>query len=90
MSTLEGSYNLSEEDEAALLADPTKHMLTITMTDIEGTETVYKFSTLTSQKAYITVNGNGGFYVVPSRVKKFISDTQKFFNFELVDPSAKN
>ena len=90
VSTLESSYELSPEEEAALIADPSKHILTITITDVEGNETVYSFYSLTSQKTYITVNGNGGFYVLPSRVNKFISDTQKFFRFEPIDPDAKN
>ena len=90
VSTLESSYELTAEEEAALIADPSKHILTITIKDVEGTETVYSFYALTSQKTYITVNGSGGFYVLPSRVNKFISDTQKFFRFEPIDPDAKN
>ncbi len=90
VSTLESSYELSEAEEAALIADPTNHLLTIRIKDIEDNETVYSFYSLTSQKTYITVNGSGGFYVLPSRVNKFISDTQKFFRFEPIDPDAKN
>ena len=90
VSTLESSYELTAEEEAALIADPSKHILTITIKDVEGNETVYSFYSLTSQKTYITVNGSGGFYVLPSRVNKFISDTQKFFRFEPIDPDAKN
>ena len=50
---------------------------------------VYKFYRISSRKAYITVNGNGGFYVYSSRVEKFITDAQRFFNKEIIDPTAK-
>lgn len=89
-STFENYYILTEEEENALIADTSKLLLTLTVTDINDETTEYKFYSLTSQKAYITVNGNGGFYVLPTRVEKFISDTHKFFNFEVIDPNAKN
>ena len=41
------------------------------------------------KKAYITINGNGNFYVLTNRVQKFISDAQRFFALEPIDPSAK-
>lgn len=89
-STFESYYVLTEEEENALIADESRLLLELTVTDINGETTEYKFYSLTSQKAYITVNGNGGFYVLPSRVAKFVSDTHKFFNFEVIDPNAKN
>ena len=81
---------MSEEDEAALVNDPSKLLLTLNMTDTNGKTIEYKFYSLTARKAYITVNGNGGFYVTPGRVQKFISDTQRFFNNEMIDPTAKS
>ena len=41
-------------------------------------------------KVYLTVNDVGGFYILSNRVDKFVSDAQKFFDFELIDPTAKN
>lgn len=88
------SYSLTEEEEKKLIEDPDQHLLTLTMTtkDADGTiETkVFRFYQLSGRKAYITVNGNGGFYVRKDRVEKFISDAQKFFNLEAIDPLAKN
>ena len=78
-SRIANSYELSAEDEAALLADPSKHMLTIKVTDSEGRETVYSFYSLTSRKAYITVNGDGGFYVQSDRMERMVEEVQKFF-----------
>jgi hypothetical protein len=89
-ATIVDSYEMSDEDEAELLNDPTKLLLTLRLTDTEGTVTEYKFYSLTARKAYITVNGNGGFYVTPGRVQKFITDTQKFFNNEPINPTAKS
>ena len=89
-ATIIDSYELDEAEEAALLADPSKHILTLTLKDTEGTETVYRFYSLTARKAYITVNGNGGFYVSPIRVEKFVSDAQKFFADEIITPLSKN
>lgn len=87
------SYNLTEEKEAELLADSSKWLLTITVTtkDVDGTtETnTFSFYQLSSRKAYITINGNGGFYVMKNRVDKFISDAQRFFAYEVIDPTAK-
>ena len=78
-SRIANTYELSAEDEAALLADESKHMLTIKVTDTEGTETVYSFYSLTSRKAYITVNGDGGFYVQSDRMERMIEEVQKLF-----------
>ena len=89
-STFENYYILTEDEENALISDESKLLLKLTVTDINGETTEYKFYSLTSQKAYITVNGNGGFYVLPSRVEKFISDVHKFFAFEVIDPDAKH
>ena len=83
-SRIANSYELSDEEEAALLADESKHMLTIKVTDSEGTETVYSFYSLTSRKAYITVNGDGGFYVQSDRMERMISEVQKFFANEKI------
>lgn len=84
------SYDLTKEEEDALVADPSKHILTMTMTDTDGKTITYEFYKLTARKAYIRVNGNGGFYVLPVRVEKFISDAQRFFNNQIIDPLAKN
>lgn len=87
------SYEMSAEKEAALLADESKWILTMTVTtkDVDGTvvTTTYSFYELSNRKAYITVNGNGGFYVQKNRIEKFITDSQRFFNYELIEPTAK-
>ena len=89
-STISDSYIMSEEKEAALIENEDNLLLTMTITDSEGETKVYKFYKLTSRKAYITINGNGGFYVLTGRVEKYVTDAQKFFANELFDSSAKN
>lgn len=89
-ASISDSYIMTDEEEAALVGDENNLLLTMTVTDSEGQTKVYKFYKLTSRKAYITVNGNGGFYVLTNRVEKFVSDSQRFFNNELIDSTAKN
>ncbi|MBQ9783283.1 MAG: hypothetical protein IJW44_02060 [Clostridia bacterium] len=77
----------------ALVNDDSKWLLTMTITtkDTEGNvvTTTYSFYQISSRKAYITINGNGGFYVTRNRVDKFISDAQRFFNYQVIEPTAK-
>ena len=84
------SYPMSDEDRDALLNDSGKLLLTMTIKTTEGEEKVYRFYELTSRKAYITINGNGGFYVLRNRVAKFVSDAQRFFALEMIDATGKN
>ncbi len=88
-ASISDTYSMTPEEEAELLADESKLLVTLTVNDTEGGEKVYKFYRLTSRKAYITINGNGGFYVLVGRVEKFVSDAQKFFALELIDATAK-
>ena len=82
------SHKLTEEEEAALIADPSKHILTIKITDNEGTLKTYSFYSLTNRKAYITVDGVGGFYVQTKSLDKLSNDLQKFINGENIDMDA--
>ena len=92
-ATIVDSYEMTDEEEQALVNDESKWLMTLTFTtkDVDGTtETkVYKFYQLSSRKAYITINGNGGFYVQRTRVDKFITDSQRFFNNEIIEPTDK-
>ncbi len=97
-ATISDSYEMTPEEEAAVVTEQNR-MLTLTVKNTEGTTYVYSFYNLTSRKAYITVTvttadgvteTNGGFYVLSTRVEKFISDAQRFFALEMIDPTAKN
>lgn len=75
-------YYLSDADEQALLADPSKYLATISITDNEGTVTTVDFYSLTSRKAYIVVNGEGGYYVSTSAIQNVFDSSVQFFNCE--------
>ena len=76
-----------------LIENPANFLLslTLTTTDSNGTvdTNVYSFYRISAHKAYITINGRGGFCVKMNRVNKFITDAQKFMNLEPIDPLAK-
>ena len=96
-TSITDSYEMSAEQEAALLADPNALLMTLTITasDEQFSENgsskteVYRFYKISARKAYLTINGGGGFYVLTDRLEKIVSDTQRFFSLEPIDPFAK-
>ena len=80
---------MTQEEEAALIADESKFLMSMTVKDTEGNSKVYSFYSLTSRKAYITINGSGGFYVSANRVDKFIADAQRFFADEVIGQEVR-
>ena len=92
-ATIVNPYPLTAEEEQALVNDESKWLLTLTVTfvDSDGTRTVKEcsFYQVASRKAYLTINGNGGFYVNKNRVDKFLTDAERFFNMELIVPTDK-
>lgn len=89
VSEIEGSYDMSEEEENALTSDESKLLMTVTIKNTEGETNVYKLYRLTSRKAYLTINGNGGFYVNSSRVQKILNDVERFMENEPIDHTSK-
>jgi hypothetical protein len=86
-NSIESSYEMTKEEEAALIANKDNWILTLTVR-IQGKDVEYSFYYLSPRKAYLTINGNGGFYVHIGRAEKNISDFQNFFNGVLVDYNA--
>lgn len=86
-------YPLTPEEEAELIGNSKNFILSLTLKtkQKDGTiETdVYSFYRISAHKAYITINGRGGFCVKMNRVNKFLTDAQKFMNLEPIDPLAK-
>ncbi len=80
------------EEEIAALAVEENCILTVTLTDLVGTETVYRFYpySSTGRRAFMTVNGEGEFYVDTDVVKKIASDANKVLNDLDVDAYAKD
>ena len=93
-SMLVDSYDLTDEEEAALVGDASKWLLTLKLSasDDKGNSEVktMEFYRISSRKAYIRINGNGGFYVQSDRIEKIISDTEKFLTLQIIDPEAKH
>jgi hypothetical protein len=73
------------ENEAEYIADKNNHIITLKITDENGKTNVYEFYKLTARKAYIIVNGQGGFYVQTTKLTKLLSDVERFFNGQDVD-----
>ena len=103
-STEEGQFTLSEEDRAALRALPDSEcQLVLTLKGEElatkynptyhdqnnKIELTYRFYRYSEGRSYMTVNGEGEFFVDASFVEKLISDTKRLEQGILVDPSAK-
>ena len=74
------NYELSKEEEAALIADKSKYLATVTLTNNEGHTTTVEFYELTARKAYVVVNGEGGYYVSTSAIQKIFENSEKFFD----------
>ncbi len=86
------SYEVSAEEEKTLTDESNLILrMTVHTEDRDGTknQNVYSFYRISSRKAYITINGNGGFYVQADRIEKILSDVEKFFNYQPIDPLAK-
>ena len=94
------SYEMTEAEEAALLNDPDAWLMTITINVDDSSSAgadnatkrtdVYSFYRISSRKAYVTINGEGGFYVMTSRLEKILADADRFMNLELIDPMTKS
>ncbi len=87
------TYEVSAEEEA-ILTDPSNLIakVTISTKDRDGTEdsNEYAFYRISARKAYITINGNGGFYVQSTRIEKFLTDAEKYLTYQKIEPTAKN
>lgn len=87
------TYEVTPEEEAALTSeDNLIFRMRVKTKDRNGAEDtkVYAFYRISARKAYITINGNGGFYVQATRVEKILSDVEKFFTYQPIDPVAKS
>ncbi len=82
------SYEMTEEEEKALISDPANKLASIKITDNNGKTITYEFFALTDRKSYIVVDGVGGFFIQYSQVKKIFSDAEKFLAGEIIDPKA--
>ena len=96
-TSISDSYVLTPEKEAELINNPNAWLMTITLNadDEESVANstsitkVIKFYRISARKAYVTINGEGGFYVLTSRLEKIVSDAKKFMEMQPIDPTSK-
>ena len=75
-----GSAKLSTDEDTAIKANPDKYRLTWRFKTTTGLERTHSYYQLESNKDYITINGDGGFYVLSSTVKKLAEDAVSVYN----------
>lgn len=73
------SYDITPEEEAALIANPDNYVATVILKDNTDREIVVEYYVLTNRKMYLRVNGSGGFYVSSNHVKQSIDAIKSFF-----------
>lgn len=76
------AYELSAEEEKAIISDPTKYLATISLTNNQGTTTTVDFYSIpnASRKTYIVVNGEGGYYIHTNTLQKIFENIGNFFD----------
>ena len=80
----------TEEELAALRAqDDSKCLLKLTIRTASGRELVYRFYELTNRKSYMTINGEGNFFVLRTFVDKIIADAGRVISGEIIDSTGK-
>ena len=90
-ASMEGVCDLDEEQMAALRAKPDSEAeLVMTIKLLSGKELVYRFYRYTERKCFMTINGQGVFYILNDRVVKFITDAEKAVNGQEIDAVSKN
>lgn len=72
--------DMTDEEEAALVNDPENYVATIKLTDDTGRTMTVEYFHLTNRKMYFRLNGQGGFYVSSSHVKKGLDAIGFFFD----------
>ena len=87
--TQDGSVDLSEEELAALVADESNLLLTLTVTTRSGAVREYKFYPYTDRRVFYTVNGEGEFYLSNTLLYKAIEDAKRVMRDETVDPDSR-
>lgn len=87
--TQDGAITLPEEEVAALVADESNLLLTLTVATRAGKVREYKFYPYTDRRVYYTVNGEGEFYLTNTLLYKAIADAKRVMNDQPVDPDSR-
>ncbi len=87
-ASYEGDMPMNAEEMAALTANDANLQLKLTIIT-DSTTLEYKFYPYTERRSYITVNGNGEFYILRSMADKIIADADRVTRDEPVNSDAK-
>lgn len=75
-----GSAVISEEREREITTAPDRFRLEWSFKTTTGLERTHRYYFLETNKDYITINGDGGFYVISSTIQKAAEDALKVYN----------
>jgi hypothetical protein len=75
-----GSANISEDRASEIISAPERHRLTWSFKTTTGLERTHSYYFLEGNKDYITINGDGGFFVLSSVIKKTAEDVVSVYN----------
>lgn len=79
-----GSANITSQKAAEITSAPDRHRLTWRFKTTTGLERTHSYYFLETNKDYITINGDGGFYVISSTVQKYAEDALNVYNGEKI------
>lgn len=89
-ASIEGVCTLTEEEMAALRATPdSEAQLVLNMTTEDG-NIEFRFYQYSERRSYMTINGDGQFFILSDRVEKIWGDALKIINGEDVVATDKN
>ncbi len=75
-----GTADITAERAEEIIASPERYRLSWSFKTTRGLERTHSYYLLEGNTDYITINGDGGFYVISSTVKKLAEDAVKVFN----------
>ena len=75
-----GSANLTAERESEIISNQDRFRLTWRFKTTTGLERTHSYYFLETNKDYIKINGDGGFYVISSTMKKMAQDALMVYN----------
>ncbi len=78
------SYVVSEEEIAKIVTDD-NFLGSIAISNNEGKTQLCEFYSITARKAYVVVDGQGGFYIHTANLQKLFNDVGRFFAGEDID-----
>ena len=73
------------KDEEALISNPDNLYASFSLTNNEEKNITAKFYKISPRKLYVTVNGEGGYYVSTSDIDRILSNINNFFECKDID-----